>query len=98
MGLRSGSKKQQRGILRTLSDGDTSTTPGEEETGVVSETVPSPPVWHVWEYSPETNRTVYLGAEARRRDTGEHTYYLTQEQHQAILDGDDVHVELAKDK
>lgn len=72
------------------------TTPGEEETGVVSETVPSPPSWHVWEYDPVENRTVYRGEVVTRQIPGETIYYLTPEQHHAYSNQDGTYVELVK--
>lgn len=90
--------KQPGKIKSPLRFGDIPTTAGEGEPGVVSETVPSPPLWHVWEYNAATGDTVYLGPDKRKRGTGEHTYYLTQGQHDDLLAGDDINIELAKDK
>jgi hypothetical protein len=92
MARQSGTRSKSR-----LRLGDPGTTTGSQEDEVVSDAVPS---WHVWEYNPETDRTVYLHT-VTRIIPGDNIYYLTPAQHQELVSGQvagtEVDIERAKD-
>jgi hypothetical protein len=89
-------KEERKRSLPGFGRSTAATTPGEGEDEVVSESVPSPPSWYVWEYDAGNDRCAFRGDVVTQRLVADNIFYLTPEQHEVVVAGDDVNVELAK--